>query len=404
MRRLVILSLAVCFSAAACADDATVDETTAQPQRVAIEIDMAVTQTEDRTWDWHSSGWWDGEISAAVLTEDGEPIWHERDGLVTRLGVIVPDLLTPWSQFDLATWGTIDRADRDFFELGSVVEVWGVPTIESLISLRDLVAAQGPADGTATTVIDGAEFLGAVDVFVANRSLVDCAGSTEIETTVVDGVITEMSLDIDTGTHLRSVTVTFAPWEGELPPPPDEAEITRARHHRRDAPRPARPALVACDHEVQQAVDFDRDACPAPTSRHSGFFFTVIERHAEFTPAAPARLWLSLARPFDFDELRERIADQGLAVTGLAAQAPIPAGGVMNMHGIEVDETPGTQEEFDALLTAEMPRPFVEGAAVISSIAVNGTWGDIARLASDCAIHDAGHGNGIPAQADLIDD
>ncbi len=46
MRRLVILSLAVCFSAAACADDAdetTVDETTTQPQRgngIPAQVDL----------------------------------------------------------------------------------------------------------------------------------------------------------------------------------------------------------------------------------------------------------------------------------------------------------------------------------------------------------------------------
>lgn len=411
MGRSAVLVVALALLASACSlDDPPAADpaptTTSAPVSVAptglsVDIEMTVDLAVDEATTVAYRGWWDHDRAAGALAENGEVFWHERDGEITRTGVVLPDLTEPWTRFDLATWGAIPHDDPEFLGLGGVVGMWASPSLESVVALRDLVAARGPQPGTSTVVVDGASFLDTVDEYVARRSLVDCAGEVEIGVDVVDGVVTAIDVPIDTGFIRRDVHATFGPWSGDLPTLPPEADVSRIRRHREPGdPAPTR-APAACGGPDRDAVVLDRADCPDAALVDGGYWFTVLGRFGLATPGAPARLTLSLSRIVGLDELRSRLAEHDLAVTRLGAQAPTPAGDVMSVHAIAVAATPPDQAAFEELVDATTNRPLLPGA-VVAELEVDGTWGDIAALASSCDVHHVGPGNGYPERVDLL--
>ncbi|MEZ5246863.1 MAG: hypothetical protein R2707_17345 [Acidimicrobiales bacterium] len=401
MRLPSALPVALLLLASACSDDASTATGGELSGGLVMEIEMAITQEVGQTWTVVYDGWWDRSLSAGALAENGEVMWHERDGEVTRRGVMLPDLQQSWTRFDVATWGTVTYDDPQFDELGGVVDIWAVPSLASLVAVHDLVAAQDPDEGAAPVVVDGTTFLATIDEFVARRSLVDCAGDIEIGVEVSDGAVTALDLDLDTGIRLREVSVSFSPWEGALPPLPPQSDVNVIRRHREPG-EPAPDRLpTACDQDAREPVTLDRSACAALESQNRGFWFTVIGRHAGTTPAARARVSLSLARPFGLDELGARLAEHDLTVTRIDVQAPTSDAGVMSVHGLEVTAIPADQAQLEQLVAASTDRAVIAGAAQVAAVEVDGPWADIAGFASSCDIHDAGPGNGDPSTVDL---
>lgn len=365
-----------------------------EPVAISLTVDSDLWRGTERR---RESGWWNPLTRIGGMRDEaGDVVWLEDNGVVLR-PEINPNADTDWTAYDVHAWGAATPDDLNYWGVGTAMQSWAAPTIQSIARLRDVVTAEaavdGLDDGDHTVTITGTAFLETLDELIARRALTPCDVDVPIDITLTSGAVTRVAFTTSTGVLDREVVAEFGVLgdDGpEIPGWPDAAAIATTRPPSTIDERP-RPE-ASCDWPERAPVRIERVGCEEPAFDNDRYdlrsSIEVLERRSQTIPGAPGGAWISPWEPIDPADLQRQASARDLVVRALAVQVPTSNRGVFNIVGIQ---PVADQDALDQTADDEIGDiADISGPAAVVGFIVEGTWADIASWADTCAIYTTG--------------